>query len=71
MDEEAWDVIRNMRMSPADPEDLVAKEEFYQTKQQLALEAEKLKVTGHSIWVAAWKKKSYRKRLFIGFMTQW
>jgi hypothetical protein len=60
-----------MRMSPADPENVVAIEEFNQTKQQLALEAEKMKATGHSIWVAAWKKKSYRKRLFIGFMTQW
>jgi MFS family permease len=70
-DEEAWEVIRKMRMSPADPEDLVAREEFHQTKQQLALEADKLKATGHSIWVAAWKKKSYRKRLFVGFMTQW
>jgi MFS family permease len=68
---EAWEVIRNMRMSPAHPENVVAKEEFNQTKQQLALEAEKMKATGHSIWVAAWKKKSYRKRLFIGFMTQW
>ena len=69
--EEAWDVIREMRMNNADPEDLVAKEEFEMTKRQLALEAEKLKAAGRGIWVAACRKKSYRNRLFIGFMTQW
>jgi MFS family permease len=53
LDEEAWDVIRKMRMSAADPEDLVANEDFDQKKRQLALEAEKLKATGHGIWVAA------------------
>jgi MFS family permease len=69
--EEAFDVIKKMRMSPHDPEHRVARDEFYQTEQQLKLEAEKLAASGNSIWTMAWKKKSYRKRLAIGFMTQW
>jgi MFS family permease len=69
--EEAYQVITKMRMSTADPQDLVAKEEFYQTKEQLKLDTAKLAATGHSIWVAAWKKKSYRKRMIVGFLTQW
>jgi hypothetical protein len=38
--EEAFDVIKKMRMSPQDPAHLVAKEEFYHTKEQLKPEAE-------------------------------
>jgi len=68
--EEAFDAIKKMRMSPQDPEHLVAGREFYQTKEQLKLEAERLSASGRSIWAMAWKKKSYRKRLIIGFMTQ-
>jgi MFS family permease len=69
--EEAFDVIKKMRMTSEDPEHLVAKEEFYQTRKQLKLESEKLAASGSSIWTMAWKKRSYRKRLIIGFMTQW
>jgi hypothetical protein len=58
-------------MSSEDRDDLVAKEEFYQTQKQLDLEPAKLAASGHKIWFMAWKKKSYRKRLIIGFMTQW
>lgn len=69
--EEAMTVIKRLRQSSDDPQDLVAKEEFYQTKEQLRLEAEKLAKTGHSVWTAVWKNKSYRKRMAIGFLTQW
>jgi MFS family permease len=69
--EEARDVLRRLRQSTDDPNDLVAKEEFYQTKEQLHLEAEKLAATGCSVWTAVWKIKSYRKRMAIGFLTQW
>jgi hypothetical protein len=71
MEEEAFEVIKKMRMSSDDPNDLVAKEEFYQTKEQLKLDAAKLAAAGKSVWVAAWTKKSYRKRMIIGFLTQW
>lgn len=69
--DEAWSVIQALRRSPDDPDDLAAKEELYQTKAQLALDAAKLKAVGYGPWMACLKKKSYRKRLIIGFLTQW
>lgn len=69
--DEAWTVLQRLRASPEDPDNLVAKEEFYQTKEQIKLDAEKLAATGQSIWKVVWTKKSYRKRMIIGFLTQW
>lgn len=69
--DEAWEILRRLRQSKDDPQDLVAKEELYQSKEQVRLEAEKLAATGHSVWMAVLKKKSYRKRMIIGFLTQW
>lgn len=69
--DEALFVLKRLRASPEDPDDVVAQEEFHQTKMQLQLEAEKLASTGYSIWTAVWRKKSYRKRMIIGFLTQW
>lgn len=69
--EEAWTVVRNLRQSPDDPNDLVAREEIYQIKEQLALDSAKLKALGCGPFMAVLKKKSYRKRLAIGFLTQW
>ncbi|ORY03942.1 putative MFS sugar transporter [Clohesyomyces aquaticus] len=69
--EEAYDVLKKLRMSADDPQDLVAKEEFWQTKKQLELDNKKLAETGYGVWTAVWKKKSYRKRMIIGFLTQW
>ncbi|KAL2010673.1 hypothetical protein VTN00DRAFT_6480 [Thermoascus crustaceus] len=69
--DEARHVLERLRQSPDDPENLVAKEEFYQTKEQLQLEAEKLAASGNNVWMAVLKKPSYRKRMLIGFLTQW
>jgi hypothetical protein len=69
--DEAQRVLKRLRQSNDDPNDVVAKEEFYQTKEQLQLEAQKLDATGHSVWTAVWKIRSYRKRMVIGFLTQW
>ncbi|KAL6412331.1 putative MFS sugar transporter [Ilyonectria robusta] len=69
--EQAWKVIQALRRSPEDPDDLVAKEELYQVKMQIALDTEKLKAIGCTPWSAVLKKKSYRKRMIIGFLTQW
>jgi hypothetical protein len=69
--EEAWRVIQALRRSPDDPDDLAAREELYQTKEQIALDAAKLKATGYSPLMACFKQKSYRKRMIIGFLTQW
>jgi MFS family permease len=69
--EEAWKVLRELRRSPNDPDDVVAKEELYQVKMQIALDSAKLKALGCGPWTAVIKKKSYRKRMIIGFLTQW
>jgi MFS family permease len=69
--EEAWTVLRRLRMTPNDPDDIVAKEELYQTKQQLILDATKLNAIGYGPWGAVVRKASYRKRMIIGFLTQW
>jgi MFS family permease len=69
--DEAQKVLKRLRMSADDPHDLVAKEEFYQTRKQIQLEAQKLAATGLSVWTAVWRIKSYRKRMIIGFLTQW
>jgi MFS family permease len=69
--EEAWEVLLALRRTPDDPDNLVAKEELYQTTEQIALDAAKLKAVGYGPWMASFKKKSYRKRMIIGFLTQW
>ncbi|PGG99027.1 hypothetical protein AJ80_09417 [Polytolypa hystricis UAMH7299] len=69
--DEAWQVLRRLRQSDDDPDELAAKDEFYQTREQLKLESGKLAATGHSVWAAVILKKSYRKRMIIGFLTQW
>lgn len=69
--EEAWTVLQRLRKSPDDPEDIVAKEEYYQIEKQLELDSKKLETYGGSVWRAVLQKKSYRKRMIIGFLTQW
>lgn len=69
--EEARIVLRRLRQSPDDPNDLVAREEFYQISEQLKLDDAKLRATGYSKWAAVWKKPSYRKRMIMGFLIQW
>lgn len=69
--DEAWRNLQRLRASKDDPDHLVAKEEFYQIQEQLKLEAQKLAAAGHNIWKAVVMKKSYRKRMIIGFLTQW
>ena len=64
-------MLQRLRRSPADPEDIVAKEESYQIEKQLQLDAQKLEAYGGSAWKAVLQKKSFRKRMVIGFLTQW
>ncbi|KAE8328868.1 general substrate transporter [Aspergillus sergii] len=68
--EEAKIVLQKLRQSPDDPDNLVAKEEYFQTAEQIRLEAERLSTYGN-VWNAVLRKKSYRKRMAIGFLTQW
>ncbi|KAI6080306.1 sugar porter family MFS transporter [Hypoxylon rubiginosum] len=69
--DEAWAIIRRLRESPDDPDDVVAKEEFSQIQEQLKLDHQKLAPWGGNPWKAIFLKKSYRKRMIIGFLTQW
>ena len=69
--DEAQKVLQQLRASPDDPNHEVAKEEFIQTKERIRLESEKLSQYGGSPWLAVFKKASYRKRMVIGFLTQW
>ena len=61
--EEARNNLKRLRQAPEDPNDIVAKEEFYQISEQLKLDEAKLKAIGHSKWVSVWKKPSYRRRM--------
>lgn len=63
------DLLRGYEVSRR-PDKLVAKKEYYQMQEPIRLEAEKLSVYGN-FWSAAIKKTSYRKRVIIGFLTQW
>lgn len=69
--DEAWAVLVRLRSSPADVDNLTAREEMYQIKQQLAMDQAKLQSFGYGPWMAVLKKSSYRKRMIIGFLTQW
>lgn len=68
---EAWHILQRLRRSDADPDDIIAREELYQITQQLDLDRAKLAASGRSIWATVLIKPSYRKRLIIGFLTQW
>lgn len=68
--DEAQHVLERLRESPDDPNNLAAKEEFFQTKEQIRLEAERLATYG-SVWKAVFTRKTYRKRMAIGFLAQW
>lgn len=68
--DEARSVLERLRQSPDDPDNLVATEEFHQTREQIHLEAERLATYG-SVWKAVFNRRSYRKRMIIGFLTQW
>ncbi|PNH45858.1 hypothetical protein VD0004_g2095 [Verticillium dahliae] len=69
--EKAWKVVQNLRKYDDDPHDIVAREEIYQVREQIVLDAAKPKAIGCTPWTAVIKKKSYRKRMAVGFLTQW
>lgn len=64
--EEAQEVLLKLRA----PDELGAREEFVQTKEQIELESKRLSEHGNIV-MAILKKPSYRKRMIIGFLTQW
>jgi MFS family permease len=69
--DEAWDVLKKSRQSPEDPEHVLAQQEYYQAREQITLDSNKLRSLGVGLWGAVLKIKSYRKRMIVGFLTQW
>ncbi|PQE15748.1 sugar transporter protein [Rutstroemia sp. NJR-2017a BBW] len=68
---DAWAVLQRLRSVPGSSDDSMALKEFHEIREQIRLEEARLASTGHNSWLAAWTKKSYRKRMFLGFLTQW
>lgn len=65
--DEALNVLRKLHNRPEDPSETLAKEEFYQIRMQIELEH----ASGlDKSWFTLFKKPSYRKRLLLGFATQ-
>ncbi|KAK5209652.1 hypothetical protein LTR47_009050 [Exophiala xenobiotica] len=65
--EAGYEVLRKLHTRADDPEEIVAREEFLQIRRQIELErADKLSKG----WGALFKKPSMRKRLVLGFGTQ-
>ncbi|EXJ68768.1 uncharacterized protein A1O5_07699 [Cladophialophora psammophila CBS 110553] len=65
--EDGFQVLRSLHTRPEDPDEIVAREEFLQIRRQIELErADKLSKS----WDALFKKPSLRKRLILGFGTQ-
>ncbi|KAK8082737.1 hypothetical protein PG996_001518 [Apiospora saccharicola] len=70
--DEAWAELQRLRRCPEeDPDDAVAREELREIQDQIALDRQKLLVWGGNPWRAVLSKRSYQKRMVIGFLTQW
>jgi MFS family permease len=69
--DDAWAVLRRLRSVPGSSDESMALKEFHEIREQIRLEEARLASTGHNSWLAAWTKKTYRKRMFLGFLTQW
>jgi sugar porter (SP) family MFS transporter len=69
-EEEAWETIRRLHANKSDPEDTYAHGEFRQMKEQISFEREHNAVGTFAQAKLAFSKKSYRKRLALGFLVQ-
>jgi len=68
--EDAWRIIAKLHSNPeADPDQVYAREEFYQMVKQAEMDSE--------LWAREgglkqlWTKRSYRTRMWMGFFTQY
>jgi Sugar (and other) transporter len=66
-EQEGLTVLRKLHTRPDDPDQITAKEEYYQICKQIELERASSLSKG---WLMLFKKPSYRKRLILGFATQ-
>ncbi|RWA07856.1 hypothetical protein EKO27_g7241 [Xylaria grammica] len=68
-EKEALRVLHRLRQPTASGRE-EANLEFNQIQEQLALEKQNLEASGGNIWQLLWTKRSYRKRMILGFLTQ-
>ncbi len=59
--EEAWKVVSKLHHVPSDPEQVFAREEFFQMTKQAEYDRQQ-----HTTWLGLFQKPSYRKRLYLG-----
>ncbi|KAH8880930.1 general substrate transporter [Thozetella sp. PMI_491] len=68
--EDGLRILRDLHHFPGEDGDRVAREEFYQIRQQLELERREGWRQGWLRgWILLFQRKSYRKRLLFGFLT--
>ncbi|KAL1869405.1 hypothetical protein Daus18300_005617 [Diaporthe australafricana] len=68
--EEGIQVLRDLHRVPGEEDDFLAREEFYQIRQQLELERREGWRQGWlKGWILLFQRKSCRKRLLFGFLT--
>lgn len=68
--EEGHQVLRDLHRVPGEQDDILAREEFYQIRQQLELErAEGWRQCWLKGWILLFQRNSCWKRLLFGFLT--
>lgn len=69
-EEDAWKTTRRLHANKKDPEDSYAQAEFLQMKEQIAFEREHDAVGFLAQARLAFSRRSFRKRLALGFLVQ-
>ena len=64
---EGLEVLQKLHVRPGDTSDIAAKEEYYQIRKQIELENQ----TGVTSFMGMLKRKSYRKRIYVGCLVQY
>lgn len=62
--EKGFEVLQRLHRRSGEVEDLLAREEFLQIRQQVMLDRQ-----NEMSWMALWKSPSTRKRLLMGFFV--
>lgn len=68
--DEAWATTKRLHANKNDPDDLYAKTEFRQMREQINFEREHHAVGALAMAKLAFSKRSFRKRLALGFLVQ-
>ncbi len=65
-EKEGLEVLQRLHIRPGDTSDIAAKEEYYQIRKQIELEAQ----TGVTSMMGMFKRRSYVKRILCGVLVQ-